>query len=105
MKRVALRLFATLALAVMPFSGIAVAQGRTPFMVYDNMFYRGKPNTTASGLVVSNIIYENKIWPDEKDYGRLPNRSTFVALVRTHMENPGPLVIDCLLYTSPSPRD
>lgn len=94
MKRIALFLFTTLALAILFFSGLAVAQARTPFMVYDNMFYRGKPNTTAAGLVVSNIIYENKIWPDEKDYGRLPNRTTFVGLVRAHMENPGPLVLD-----------
>ena len=89
-----LRLLAAVGLAVVPFSEVAVAQTRAPFMVYDNMFYRGKPNTTAAGLVVSNIIYENKIWPNEKDYGRLPNRGAFVALVRSHMENPGPLVID-----------
>lgn len=92
--RATLRLLAAVGLAVVPFSEVAVAQTRAPFMVYDNMFYRGKPNTTAAGLVVSNIIYENKIWPNEKDYGRLPNRGAFVALVRSHMENPGPLVID-----------
>jgi hypothetical protein len=87
-------LLAALTLTALLFSDVAAAQARTPFMVYDNMFYRGKPNTTAAGLVVSNIIYENKIWANEQDYGRLPNRSAFVALVRARMENPGPLVID-----------
>jgi len=43
------------------------------------MFYRGKPNTTSAGLVVSNIIYENKIWPHEQDFGILPKRGALPA--------------------------
>jgi hypothetical protein len=103
--RATLLLLGAVGLAVVPFSEVAVAQTRTPFMVYDNMFYRGKPNTTAAGLVVSNIIYENKIWPNEKDYGRLPNRSAFAALVRAHKENPGPLVIDIEKMPLKGPAD
>lgn len=93
-QRIAFFLLAALALPVVPFRQAVVAQARTPFVIDDNMFYRGKPNTTSAGLAVSNILYENKIWPNEQDYGRLPNRSAFVALVRSHIENPGPLVID-----------
>jgi hypothetical protein len=92
--RVVLLLLAAFTLAAARFSDVAAAQGRRPFMVYDNMFYRGKPNTASVGLVVSNIIYENKIWPNEQNFGSLPNRGAFAALVRSHMENPGPLVID-----------
>ena len=93
-QRVGFFLIAALTLAVLPFRQAAAAQARTPFIVYDNMFYRGKPNTTAAGLVASNILYENNIWPNKQDYGRLPNRGVFAALVRSHMRNPGPLVID-----------
>jgi hypothetical protein len=64
------------------------------FPVYDNMFYRGKPDTTREGLVGSNILYESEIWPRGKDYGVLPERSEFEALVRSHVANPGPLVLD-----------
>jgi len=81
-------------LAGMRLIDLAAAEGRRPFMIYDNMFYRGKPNTTSAGLVASNIIYENKIWPNEQDIGTLPNHNAFTALVRSHTENPGPLVID-----------
>ncbi len=68
--------------------------GERSFTIYDNMFYRGKPNTAREGLVASNILYENYIWPQGKDYGVLPSRSAFAAIVRVHSANPGPLVLD-----------
>jgi hypothetical protein len=64
------------------------------FVIYDNLFYRGKPDTVREGLVASNIIYEGKIWPRKKEYGSLPNRAEFQSLVREHVANPGPLVLD-----------
>ncbi len=64
------------------------------FVVYDDMFYRGKPNTNPDGLIASNILYERSIWPHNEDHGTLPDRAAFQALVRSHIENPGPLVID-----------
>jgi hypothetical protein len=73
---------------------VAAAEHARSFTVYDNMFYRGKPNTAAEGLQASNILYENLIWPDKKELGILPNRNAFAALVRSHIANPGPLVID-----------
>lgn len=63
-----------------------------PFVVYDNMFYRGKP--ANDGLVASNILYENRIWPDKEKIGLLPRHDDFISLVRAHIANPGPLVID-----------
>jgi len=60
-----------------------------PFPVYDNMFYIGKPDTTQYGLVPSNIIDEGHIWPHGQNYGVLPSRSSFDAIVAAHMANPG----------------
>jgi hypothetical protein len=65
-----------------------------PFALYDNMYYRGKPNTTQDGFVVSNILYEAVIWPHKVNYGVLPDRHAYEAMVRAHIANPGPLVID-----------
>jgi len=64
------------------------------FPIYDNMFYKGKPNTAIQGLIASNILYENRIWPNRQDIGVLPDRETFQSLVRASIESPGPLVID-----------
>jgi hypothetical protein len=71
----------------------SIAAGRS-FPVFDNMFYRGKPNTGADGLILSNILYEGVIWPSSSQFGTLPPRPTFEALVRAHNLNPGPLVLD-----------
>jgi hypothetical protein len=70
------------------------ANTRRSFTVYDNIFYRGKPNTAAEGLVPSNILYEAVIWPHNKNYGEPPPREAFASMVREHAANPGPLVID-----------
>jgi hypothetical protein len=64
------------------------------FKVYDNMFYKGKPNTENHGLVPSNILYERNIWPSDVNYGALPDRSAFERTVRAHVTGPGPLVLD-----------
>lgn len=64
------------------------------FPIYDNMYYKGKPNTARAGLIPSNILYENKIWPNQQDFGVLPDRNSFESLVRKFIANPGPLVID-----------
>jgi hypothetical protein len=64
------------------------------FTVYDNIFYRGKPDTSRNGLIASNILYENRIWPDATKVGVLPKREDFARLVRASVANPGPLVID-----------
>jgi hypothetical protein len=64
------------------------------FKIYDNMFYQGKPDTAAQWMVASNILYESVIWPHDRNYGKLPKQSDFEALVRSHIANPGPLVLD-----------
>ncbi len=64
------------------------------FPVYDNMFYIGKPDTKKHGLIPSNIIDEAHIWPHGQNYGVLPSRSAFDAIVAAHMSNPGPIVLD-----------
>jgi len=70
----------------------------TSFVVYDNMFYSGKPNTSTYGLITSNVVYENKIWPDsngttQADEQTLPTRSAFDTLMANY-NNAGPLVLD-----------
>jgi hypothetical protein len=72
---------------------LLIAGGRR-FVVYDNMYYRGMPNTTPFGLVRSNIVYENKIWPHKRDVGGLPTRFAFDSTVRPLTIDPGPVVID-----------
>jgi hypothetical protein len=67
---------------------------RKDFVIYDNMFYKEKPDTTQAGLIPSNVIYENKIWPNHQTFGTLPDHESFLALVRSTNVNPGPLVID-----------
>lgn len=90
----ALILFTTVSVFV-AFPGMMAAIGEEKsFPIYDNMYYKGKPNTARAGLIASNILYENKIWPNKQDYGILPDRSAFEALVRKFIANPGPLVID-----------
>jgi hypothetical protein len=84
----------TLALVTARPWNMAAAGGGHSFLIYDNMFYRGKPNTARDGLVTSNILYENKIWPSKAGYGVLPSHAAFAALVRGYIANPGPLVID-----------
>ncbi len=59
------------------------------FPVYDNMFYIGKPDTTKYGLIRSNIIDDAHIWPHGQNYGVLPSRSVFDALVAANNANPG----------------
>jgi hypothetical protein len=74
--------------------GLVVTQEKRSFAVFDNMSYRGKPDTTRDGLVSSNIVYEGSIWPHDKNYGVLPSRDAFDAVIRAHMANPGPFVLD-----------
>jgi hypothetical protein len=85
-------LLAGLGLAVPALGG--ATDPSASFVVYDNLFYRGKPSTARAGLIASNILYENRIWPDKQDVGKLPDREAFQALVHAVSVNPGPLVID-----------
>lgn len=64
------------------------------FALFDNMPYKGKPDTAKDGFVASYTLYEDKYWPNKRDPGTVPNRETFEAVVRAEAKNPGPLVID-----------
>jgi hypothetical protein len=64
------------------------------FLIYDNMSYIGKPDTKKYRLIPSNIIDEGRIWPPGHNYGVLPNRGSFDAIVAANMANPGPIVLD-----------
>ncbi len=48
------------------------AGGERGFPIYDNVFCKGKPDTSMNGLIASNILYENKIWPNKQDMGDQP---------------------------------
>jgi hypothetical protein len=77
----------------MPSPGAQLGQKRS-FPVYDNMSYTGKPDTKPYGLINSNIIDEGRIWPHGQNYGVLPSRSSFDAIVAANVSNPGPIVLD-----------
>jgi hypothetical protein len=77
----------------MPDVGAKTAQVRS-FPVYDNMSYIGKPDTKRFGLIASNLIDEGLIWPHGQNYGALPSRAAFGAIVAGHKANPGPIVLD-----------
>jgi hypothetical protein len=77
----------------MPNPSVRPARKRS-FPVYDNMSYIGKPDTKPYGLIPSNIIAERRIWPHGQNYGVLPSRSSFDAIVAANMSNPGPMVLD-----------
>src|ERR1700730_6631943 len=101
MKEIRLKLHTALLLLVvasttiaMPLRQAAVAKGGRSFTIYDNLFYRGKPNTVQEGLIASNILYEDRIWPRGENSSVLPERGAFETLVRAHSANPGPLVLD-----------
>ena len=89
--RAALVLLLAFALAAARAHESLAAEEPRSFTIYDNLFYRGKPNTARDGLVAANILYENKIWPNEQAFGVLPNRNAFESLVRLHVANPGQL--------------
>jgi hypothetical protein len=93
MQKIMLALAATLCLWAGAALCLAQSSGKS-FVIYDNMFYKGKPDSTQIGLIPSNILYENKIWPNRQGLGTPPTREAFQALVRGAIANPGPLVID-----------
>ena len=70
------------------------SSGPQKFPIFDNMAYKEKPDTSAEGMIPSNVIYEKQIWPDRQMAGAMPDRETFESLVRSQAKNPGPLVID-----------
>jgi len=90
----ALLLLMAVGLATFHTRETAARSAERSFPIYDNLFYKGKPDTLREGLVLSNILYEGLIWPHGQKFGVLPDRSVFEALVRAHSTNPGPLVID-----------
>jgi len=92
-------ILAILVLTVAALWGAGAALSGAPgaekgFPIYDNMSYRGKPDTAKDGLIAATILYEDKIWPNKQQLGASPNRETFQALVKAEASNPGPLVID-----------
>lgn len=92
-----LRCMLVLFVWVLAASGDGQSPAQTPkknFVIYDNMSYKGKPDTTPLGMIPSDVLYENKIWPVRQQIGTLPDRSVFEALVRSVATHPGPLVID-----------
>ena len=92
--RAALLLWVIFGLATLHVRELAAHDDARAFPIYDNLFYKGKPDTLQEGLILSNILYEGLIWPHGPKIGVLPDRNAFEALVRAHSTNPGPLVID-----------
>jgi len=76
-------------------AGLRAEPSGRPFLVFDNMHYRGKPDLTSQGFIPSSVIYEQKAWKEMIAAGQMPNEAEFKALVRTNCTNrPGPVVID-----------
>ena len=72
----------------------AALAGERAFPIYDNMFFTGKPDSASAGLEASNIIYGGAIWPGGLNYGVLPSRKAFDAIVAAHRKAAGPIVLD-----------
>ena len=70
--RIALASLLTATLTIAP-----ACAANAPFALFDNMFYRGKPDTAKDGFVASNILYESVIWPHKVNYGVLPDQGEF----------------------------
>lgn len=88
-----LRLAPTLvAVALLSCGEAAHAAG--PFRIYNDMFFKDMPVATSCRLANSHIIYENAIWPADKNYGLLPSQAQFTAVVRARKGIHGPIVLD-----------
>ena len=95
----------------MPRPSETAAEKRS-FLIYDNMSYIGKPDTKKYGLIASNIIDEGRIWPPGHNYGVLPNRGSFDAIVAANCsdfianlpEGVGTIVGDRGMKLSPGQR-
>jgi hypothetical protein len=72
--------------------------GKQAFTIYDNMVYKGKPDTAQAGLIACNILYQDKIWLNRQNMNVLPKQEEFEALVRETITSPGPLVIDVEIF-------
>jgi hypothetical protein len=70
------------------------ARAAGPFRIYNDMFFKDMPIATSCRLANSHIIYENAIWPADRDYGLLPSQAQFTAVVRAHKGRHGPIVLD-----------
>ena len=54
----------------------------------------GERSRSQFGAHSIDIIAEGYVWPHEQNYGVLPSRSMFDALVAANNVNPGPVVLD-----------
>jgi hypothetical protein len=79
--------------------------GAQKFLIFDNMAYKEKPDTSPEAMIPSNVIYEKQIWPDRRRVGALPDREAFESLVRSEAKNPGPLVIDIESFSLRGPTE
>ena len=67
----------------------------TPFIVFDNMAYAGKPDLSTNGLVPSCVIYNHAEMKTAIAAGQLPDEAAFKQLVKSRAAGrPGPVVID-----------
>ena len=67
----------------------------TPFIVFDNMAYAGKPDLSTNGLVPSCVIYNHGDMKTAIAAGQLPDEAAFKQLVQSRAAGrPGPVVID-----------
>jgi hypothetical protein len=86
--------FCSWVLAATLAAATAGGAGLSRFPVFDNMFFKNKPDTAPYGLSASNLVYAAAIWPGGRNYGALPPRRTFEAIVAANSVNPGPVVLD-----------
>ncbi|HLK16051.1 MAG TPA: hypothetical protein VKT78_14690 [Fimbriimonadaceae bacterium] len=68
--------------------------GESSFRVFDNMFYRGMPNSADAGMTRVDILYSAVIWPKGADKEALPDKGEFQRKVRAASKSSGPFVLD-----------
>ncbi len=66
-----------------------------PFLVFDNMFYAGKPDFSTNGLIPNCVVYETSELKAAVAAGQLPDETAFKEKIkRLSLNRPGPIVID-----------
>ena len=53
-----------------------------PFMIFDNMFYAGKPDFSSNGIVASCVVYETSEIRAAVTNGQLPDETAFKEKIK-----------------------
>lgn len=70
------------------------APAQKPFIVFDAMLYKSKPDLKPYNIQPLSILYEYRFWPDGSSDGSQPSEQLVRTLANAHRSSPEPVVID-----------